>query len=249
MSTLASGPSFPSSSSQGKVKPGAGQAPKKKNRKQALIAAAVALLLMGAGLSYFLLRSPAPNGKPAEVAKFVGSDAFDALPAAKQQEYFDAIEKNRDAYRALPEEQRRLVWEAAREARENQELDKFAKMNPDEQKKFVDERIKEEEARRKQWQDRATSRPAGQGGPGGGWGQGGPGGGGGQGGPGGRGGGPGGRGFSAERQKARLENQSPQRRATAALMRAMIAERRVQLGLPAQGGRGGGGGGGGRRGG
>lgn len=206
-------------------------APVRKTRRNVLLASLMGLLLVGSVTAYFLLRSPAPTGKPAEVAKFVTSDAFDRLSPEKQQAYFDAIEENRDAYRDLPEEQRRQLREVVGQARENKELDRFAKMTPAEQKKYVDERVKEEEERRKRWEG-ATTRPAGQGGPGG---PGGPGGG--------RGPGGGGR-FTPERMKARLENQSPQRRATQALLRSMIAERRAQLGLPQGGGRGGGWGGG-----
>lgn len=219
-------------------------------RTQVLATSALALAALGWGVWHLWSnRVIPPTADVQTVAKFIASSNFTKLSPEEQAKYLDTTDKLRDAMRDLPDDVRRGLWENLREVRENQQLDEYFKLSPEERKKHLDRQIDEEEARRKAWQERAatrpTSRPAGWGPPGG---PGGPGGGGGD--RGGNRGGPGGRG-SAERQKGMLENRSPARRAQSAQMRADMAQRRAERGIPdpvrgrGPGGGGGGGGGGG----
>lgn len=205
---------------------GAGGAKNEQLKRNAMYAAAAVLVLAMGAMGYWMWtnRTPAPTAAPALVAKFVGSDQFLALPEKKQLAYLDTLEKNREAFRDLPDEQRRAAWENLREVRENQMLNRYFAATPAERQKILDEEIKRQEERRKEWQARAGQRPQGQ--PG-------------QGGPRGPRGGD-----QAARQKSRLENRSPERRAQSAQYRADVAARRAQLGLPSFGP---GGPGGGRR--
>lgn len=210
--------------------------------KRVIIVTAAVLLSASSVWAFLYFRTPSPTSDLASIAKYVATDKFAALPSDKQKAYIDSLMKDQEALRAVDPEVRRAAWEAARDLRERQELQDYFKLSPEDRKKHLDERIKAEEERRKQWQARAatrpTSRPAGEGrGPGGdgqGRPQGGPGGGGGGGGPGGRG--------SPERQKGRLENTDPGTRAQMSQYRADMAQRRAELGIPGGGGPGGGGG-------
>ncbi len=149
------------------------------------------------------------------------------------------------------------------EAREKAEVNSYFTMPPEQRMAEMDRRLKEEDARRNAWEaeraqrqaqggDRGGPRggpPAGfAGGPSGPGGPGGPGGGrGGAGGgpPGGGGpgrGGPGGWGMRTEesrnmRSKQRIDSSSAESRARSLEYRRLKEQRRVELGLPARGGR------------
>lgn len=146
------------------------------------------------------------------------------------------------------------------EAREKAEVNSYFAMPPEQRMAELDRRLKEEDARRKAWEAERAQRQAQAGdrggprsGPPGGFaggpnGPGGPGGGrGGAGGgpPGGGGpgrGGPGGWGMRTEesrnmRSKQRIDGSSAESRARSLEYRRLKEQRRVELGLPARGGR------------
>lgn len=240
-------PAKPATKAKGSTKPtggGPGNRITISRRTQVIATSVLALAALGWGVWHLWSnRVIPPTADAKSVATFVASSNFTKLSPEEQAKYLETNDKLREAMRDLPDDVRRGLWENLREVRENQQLDEYFKLSPEERKKYLDQQIDEEEKRRKQWQERAatrpTSRPAG-------WGPGGPGGTGGGGGDrGGNRGGPGGRG-SAERQKAGLENRSPARRAQSAQMRADMAQRRAERGIPDPvRGRGPGGGGGG----
>jgi hypothetical protein len=179
-----------------------------------IIAAVVVLLMAAAAWAFF------PEGKDPHVAKIEELRA--QMEGATDEKRRELGRQMREEFRNVPEDVRDRMFEDRRrqwEAREQKELNDFFALAPAQQIAEIDEDIKEEEERRKRWEQRRAERGNRQGNA--------------QGGQGGRGGGNRGAGRdSLERRKSYLDNTSPTSRAQRSEYRRMREERRKQLGLP-----------------
>lgn len=206
------------------------------------IAACVALILCLAGgvFAFGYFREDPQLAKARELGEQMRDQDWRNMPDEQRRARWEEMRTVMDA---LTEDQRRALWEEREQewaAREDQRLEEFFALSPQEQQKALDEEIKREEERRKAWEqrrangDRGRQRDSGERtrgdrgdrGPGG------------RGGPPGANGGRGGRNMDPqarnERMRDRLDRSSPQSRARRAEHRRLIAERRQQLGLPPQ---------------
>jgi hypothetical protein len=184
--------------------------------------AAVLILLLSAMAAWAYL----PERQDPNVAKI--EELREEMEGATDERRRELYGEMREAFRNLPEEAREKQfdeWRQRREAREQQRMNEFFAMTPAQQIEKIDEQLKEEEQRRKEWAARRAQRgDQNQGAREGGRGRG-------------DRGGRGTRGSrdSAERRKSYLDKTSPQTRAQRSEYSRMRAARRVALGLPERG--------------
>jgi hypothetical protein len=175
----------------------------------------MALVLLMAGAAYAFL--PSRDPALARIESIRGE--MDGADDAKRRELWGQMRQEFDNLTPESREKMREDWGARREAREDKRMSEFLALSPQEQIKELDEDIKRDAARRKEWEKRRSERGNGNGG-------------GARGGPGGRGGR--GRDTSGDpnaRRKSYLNNTSPQSRAMRGEYRRMREERSRVLGL------------------
>ncbi len=184
-----------------------------------IVSVALLLLLAVGAWAYF------PGEDPALARIHEIRDQMEGATDAQRRELFGTMRKEFENLSPDARDQLRDEWRQRWEAREQENLNKFFAMSPQEQIAHLDEDIKREEERRKAWQRRRAES------------------GGDSGARGNRGGGPGmgggGRGRGSRdssdpnaRRKSYLDNTTPQSRAMRSEYRHQREERRRQLGLP-----------------
>jgi hypothetical protein len=199
-------------------RPGArplGTSEKASSGKMKWIIAAVVVLLAGVAAWAFM-----PERKDPHVARI--EELRSQMQGATDDQRRELGRQMREEFRNLPEDVREKMFEDRRrewEAREQKQLNDFFALTPAQQIARLDEDIKEDEERRKRWEQRRAERGNrqgnGQGGPRGGWNR----------------GGRGGR-DSLERRKGYLDKSTPLARAQRSEYRRMREQRREKLGLP-----------------
>ncbi len=197
--------------------------------KRMWVSVVVGLLVVGV-LAWVGLRQR--DRQQVETVKELGRAAMQAAGDQRSQ----AWEQFRTASEQLSESQQQALRQDMRGdfmASQMREIDEFYALDtPAERNAFLDERIREMEDRRKEWERRRQQREASDGQNGGDRGQAGGGGGGprGGGGPGGPGGG---RGGNRDERIARIyDNTTPDQRAKYTGYREAMQRRRDELGLP-----------------
>jgi hypothetical protein len=188
------------------------------------IAAVVALLLMAGGAYAFL-----PSKDPALARIEDLRTQMDGADDAQRRVLFGQMRQEFDNLTPEARDQMRDEWRAKGEARDQQRLNEYFDKSPKEQIAMLDEDIKRDEERRKEWEKRRAERgndanAGNRGDGGGGRGDRGPG---------------GGRDASGDpnaRRKGYLDNSSPQSRAMRGEYQRDRDERRKQLGLPVSSG-------------
>lgn len=194
------------------------------NRRMIGFASVVLLLLIGGTVWALRSRSDAQLEKVREMGKALFT-ANGPPPPEKREEFRNAIGQLSDSQRESLFEERRQEFER----REDQRMATFFAMSPQQQTAYLDKEIQDEEkrakdraARRAQAGQQSQNRTGAMQGPGPGPGQMGP-----------RGGG---RTMTSEqrlqRQKRRLDNTTPERRAQRSAYRDAVQKRRIALGLP-----------------
>lgn len=180
------------------------------------IAAVIALLLMAGGAYAFL-----PSKDPALARIEDLRNQMEGADDGQRRALFGQMRQEFEKLTPEARDQLRDEGRAKGEAREQQRLNEYFDKSPKERLALLDEDIKREEERRKEWEKRRAER-------------------GNEGGRGDRGdrGQGGGRGSSGDpnaRSKRYLDNSSPQTRAMRGEYQREREERRKQMGLPASG--------------
>lgn len=178
--------------------------------------AAVVLLLLLAGIGYALM----PAGRDPGLARI--DDLHSQMEGASSEQRRELWGQMRQEMEGLSPEAResmRQEWSDRREQREQQYLNEFFALSPQDQVKRLDQELRDEAKRRKEREQRAGGRPD----------------------RGGRGfGGPGGPGGNRTRstsddpnarRRSYLDNSTPEARAMRSEYRTMREERRKRLGL------------------
>jgi hypothetical protein len=207
------------------------------------------LLLLGYGVWAFARKRPDPVVEQMKVEMMANMKRFEE-GTMKPEERRRLMEEQRTKMESLTEEQRRQIMEPMRremERRMNQQMAAYFALPVNQRAAFLDKQIMEMEKRRQQMEAWRAQNPNARGGPGGPGGQGGAGGPGGPPGAGPDGGRPGGgrrnmADMSSEdrmlMRNQRADHSSPEQRAMRSAYRAAMQQRRSQLGLAADPGRG-----------
>ena len=186
----------------------------RKHKRTALATLALLLLLLGILAAYLRFRPDPQVEKVKEMRDQLAGEAGRQLSPEERRERWQQL---RQEMQQLSPKQRREVWADRRQA-SRERLARFSRMSPAERVAFLDEQIRRMEAARRQ-------RQASGGGAGAGNSQG----------PGGSRGRPG---LSSEQRdqlrRNRLDNTTPQERQQRADYFRQLADRRLQLGLPAR---------------
>src|SRR5687768_9673364 len=138
-------------------------------RKWWIASAGGAAVLVAAAVVYAVWPSaPAPDAPPAEVAKYVASEAFARLSDEQKKPYLDAAqelpwEQRREAWEQLTDEERGRAMRNFGGGRREKQLDEYFALPPGKQRVvYLDKLIDEQEKRRAEWSQRRQQRQDGR---------------------------------------------------------------------------------------